>query len=85
MSNKHSAHSLLSDVTPWWWTAHWGQNEVQRAVNALLTTKRFSIDRIEISREQLQVKFALGDAEDANRTQERVDALKDVLDEMVAV
>lgn len=78
-----SKHSLVSDVTPWWWKAQWGRNEIKRAVLALLTTHKFAIDRIEISREALQVKFSLGENEDVNRTQERADALKDALDEMV--
>jgi hypothetical protein len=86
MSNDKTAsgHSLVSDVTPWWWSSHWGQNEIRRAVLALLATKKFAIDRIDISRDSLQVKFALGEQEDLNRTQERVNALKAALDDMVA-
>ena len=85
MSNKqNSGHSLVSDVTPWWWSSRWERGEVRRAVLALLTTKKFDIDRIDISRESLQVKLALGANEDANRTQDRVNALKAALDDMVA-
>lgn len=84
MSNQHSSHSLVSDVTPWWWNSHWGQEDIKRAVLALLTTKKFAIERIEVSRESLQVKLALGGNEDINRTQERVERLKDALNEMVA-
>lgn len=85
MNNAHSVHSLVSNVTPWWWTTTQGTQAVKkRAVNALLTTKKFDIARIEITREQLQVALALSDQEDLNRTSERVDALRAVLDEMVA-
>ena len=83
MSKNYSGHSLVSDVTPWWWSSHWGTAKLRRAVMALLATKKFDIDRIDISRETLQVKLALGADEDANHTQDRVDALKSVLDEMV--
>jgi len=83
MSKQYSGHSLVSDVTPWWWSSRWGQNEIKRAVLALLATEKFDISRVEISREGLQVKLALGTREDANRTQERIDALKAALDDMV--
>jgi hypothetical protein len=85
MSNKqHSGHSLVSDVTPWWWASHWGEDEMKRAVSALLATTRLDISRIDISREGIQLKLALGAQEDLNRTQQRVDDLKDALDDMVA-
>jgi len=58
---------------------------VKRAVNALLTTTKLDISRIDISRDSVQLKLALGEQEDVNRTQERVNALKDALDEMVTV
>jgi len=83
MINTTTTHSLVSDITPWWWSTHWGQKEIKNAVLALLTTKKFDIAQIEITRENLQVKFALAEQEDANRTQERVDALKAALDDMV--
>jgi hypothetical protein len=54
------------------------------AVNEVLTTTTLDISRIDISREGLQLKLALGEQEDVNRTQDLVDALKDALDEMVA-
>jgi hypothetical protein len=83
MSNAATVHSLISDITPWWWSTHWGQKQITQAVFALLTTKKFDIAQIKITREQLQVRFALAEQEDANRTQERVDALKMALDDMV--
>jgi hypothetical protein len=84
MSKQYSGHSLISDVTPWWWSSRWGQGEIRRAVLALLATRKFDISHVEISREGLQVKLALGEQEDVNRTQDRVNALKAALDEMVA-
>jgi len=84
MINTTTTHSLVSDITPWWWSTRWGQKEIKNAVLALLTTKKFDIAQIDITRDNLQVKFSLAEQEDANRTQERVDALKAALDDMVA-
>jgi len=84
MSKKYSGHSLVSDITPWWWSSHWDDAAMKLAVNEVLTTTTLDISRIDISREGLQLKLALGEQEDVNRTQDLVDALKDALDEMVA-
>jgi hypothetical protein len=86
MIKSYSGHSLVSDVTPWWWTGRWdrrrhGDDAVRRALT-VISSLRDDVESVNIARDSVRVQFAVGD-DDATRVQDKADALRTFLDDIV--
>ena len=82
--------SLLSNVTPYWWNRHWrgrdgGDDEsrslVRRALQAIMTMN--DVETVNAGAVGIEVRFAVGVAQNPAELQDRADALRVFLDEMV--
>jgi hypothetical protein len=76
--------SLVSDVTPWWWIGTWDDDASLIArVFEILSTMRDGFEEIRVARGCIEVRFAVDD-DNAERLHDRADALRVVLDDLVA-
>jgi hypothetical protein len=76
--------SLVSDVTPWWWIGSWDGTQASHIerVFVILSSMRDGFEEIRVARGGIEVRFAVDD--NAERLHDRADALRAVLDELVA-
>ena len=76
--------SLVSDVTPWWWIGSWDGAEPSHIARVfeILSSMREGFEEIRVARGGIEVRFAVDD--NAERLHDRADALRAVLDELVA-
>jgi hypothetical protein len=85
MVKTYSGHSLVSDVTPWWWAARWAErqsNDAVRRAIMVVASMRDDVEEIAIARSGVRVQFVVGDG-DVEEVQGKADALRVFLDEMV--
>jgi len=77
--------SIISDVTPWWWSASWDSNErpdvkqlLGKATEAIAAL-RSDLEEIRVCRGGIEVRIAVVD-DDAEHAYAQAEALKTVLD-----
>jgi hypothetical protein len=85
MSNSYSGHSLVSNVTPWWWARHWDNRlpEIKQALGVITSLSAVEVESVSISRSGVSVTLAVADETDITKIQKEADELRWFLDEMV--
>lgn len=83
--SRYSGHSLVSDVTPWWWSGHWDERrpEIGLALRTIATLSVNEVEQIEVTREHVRVTFAVRDQDDPASVKAYAEDLKWFLDDLV--
>lgn len=89
MTTTTSNTCILSDVTPYWWHGHWATRKsnadstalIRRSLQVILSMT--DVDNVTVSGGGVEVRFTVGLRQEASELQDRADALRAFLDDLV--